>query len=170
MSITKRQADFLLFIVAILWGSSYVFAKLTVEAGMHSGLISACRDTMCIFAGRVILMLESFLGNAMADIIGYDSLTPQLVVSGVILLAANTMLKIGLRSLVVLKESYSKSQVAKLWHKFPIIGQTFTIRYPKKPKCSVSPDAWALFVLVGPTARQTAKQERLLPCSWLIFN
>lgn len=48
MSINKRQADLMLFIVAILWGSSYVFAKLTVEAGMHSGLINACRgDHVC---------------------------------------------------------------------------------------------------------------------------
>ena len=44
----------MLFIVAILWGSSYVFAKLTVEAGMHSGLINACRGTMCVLAGGLI--------------------------------------------------------------------------------------------------------------------
>ena len=44
----------MLFIVAILWGSSYVFAKLTVEAGMHSGLINACRGTMCALAGGLI--------------------------------------------------------------------------------------------------------------------
>ena len=54
MSISKRQADLMLFIVAILWGSSYVFAKLTVEAGMHSGLINACRGTMCVAAGSLI--------------------------------------------------------------------------------------------------------------------
>lgn len=54
MSINKRQADLMLFIVAILWGSSYVFAKLTVEAGMHSGLINACRGTMCVLAGGLI--------------------------------------------------------------------------------------------------------------------
>lgn len=54
MSINKRQANLMLFIVAILWGSSYVFAKLTVEAGMHSGLINACRGTMCALAGGLI--------------------------------------------------------------------------------------------------------------------
>lgn len=44
----------MLLLVAILWGSSYVFAKLTVEAGMHSGLINACRGTMCVVAGYLI--------------------------------------------------------------------------------------------------------------------
>lgn len=44
----------MLLLVAILWGSSYVCAKLTVEAGMHSGLINACRGTMCVIAGYLI--------------------------------------------------------------------------------------------------------------------
>ena len=58
MSISKRQANLMLFVVAILWGSSYVFAKLTVEAGMHSGLINACRGTMCVAAGSLIFFKE----------------------------------------------------------------------------------------------------------------
>lgn len=44
----------MLLLVAILWGSSYVFAKLTVQAGMHSGVINACRGTMCVIAGYLI--------------------------------------------------------------------------------------------------------------------
>lgn len=51
MPITKKRANLMLLMVAILWGSSYVFAKLTLEAGMHSGLINACRGTMCVVAG-----------------------------------------------------------------------------------------------------------------------
>lgn len=132
----------MLFIVAILWGSSYVFAKLTVEAGMHSGLINACRGTMCVLAGGLIffkkirhmtwvdfrlglvigtinflgyylqtdattagliLMLESFFASVMSVIMGYDPLTPQLVIGGVILLVANAIMEVDLRSLVVLK-------------------------------------------------------------------
>ena len=44
----------MLLLVAILWGSSYVFAKLTIQAGMHSGVINACRGTMCVIAGYLI--------------------------------------------------------------------------------------------------------------------
>lgn len=44
----------MLLLVAILWGSSYVFAKLTIQAGMHSGVINACRGTMCVIAGYII--------------------------------------------------------------------------------------------------------------------
>jgi drug/metabolite transporter (DMT)-like permease len=54
MSINKKQANLMLLAVAILWGSSYVFAKLTVQAGMHSGLINACRGTMCVIAGYLL--------------------------------------------------------------------------------------------------------------------
>lgn len=54
MSITKHRANLMLLMVAILWGSSYIFAKLTIEAGMHSGLINACRGTMCVVAGYLI--------------------------------------------------------------------------------------------------------------------
>ena len=44
----------MLLLVAILWGSSYVFDKLTIQAGMHSGVINACRGTMCVIAGYII--------------------------------------------------------------------------------------------------------------------
>lgn len=44
----------MLLLVAMLWGSSYIFAKLTVAAGMHSGLINACRGTMCVLAGYLL--------------------------------------------------------------------------------------------------------------------
>lgn len=44
----------MLLTVAIIWGSSYVFAKMAVQAGMHSGVINACRGTMCVIGGYVI--------------------------------------------------------------------------------------------------------------------
>lgn len=54
MKISKRKANLMLLLVAIIWGSSYVFAKLTVQAGMHSGVINACRGTMCVVGGYLI--------------------------------------------------------------------------------------------------------------------
>jgi hypothetical protein len=39
----------------------------------------------------------------MSVIMGYDPLTPQLVIGGVILLVANAIMEVDLRSLVVLK-------------------------------------------------------------------
>jgi drug/metabolite transporter (DMT)-like permease len=51
----------------------------------------------------LILMLESFFASVMSVIMGYDPLTPQLVIGGVILLVANAIMEVDLRSLVVLK-------------------------------------------------------------------
>lgn len=35
-------------------GSSYVFAKQVVDAGMRSGLINGCRGTFCVAAGYLL--------------------------------------------------------------------------------------------------------------------
>lgn len=51
----------------------------------------------------LILMLESFFGSVMSVLMGYDPLTPQLVIGGIILLIANAIMEVDLRSLVVLK-------------------------------------------------------------------
>ncbi|MDO4902736.1 MAG: DMT family transporter [Limosilactobacillus sp.] len=57
----------MLLLVAILWGSSYVFAKLTIEAGMHSGLINACRGTMAVVAG-IIIFFKDFKKMTWTDV------------------------------------------------------------------------------------------------------
>lgn len=54
MKISQSRANIMLVIVAILWGSSYVFAKQVVDAGMQSGLINGCRGTFCIAAGYLL--------------------------------------------------------------------------------------------------------------------
>lgn len=58
MKINKRQATLLLFLSTILWGSSYIFLKLATNAGMHSGLINACRGTICALVGYLIFFRQ----------------------------------------------------------------------------------------------------------------
>lgn len=54
MQISQSRANLMLVLVAILWGSSYVFAKQVVDAGMQSGLINGCRGTFCVAAGYLL--------------------------------------------------------------------------------------------------------------------
>lgn len=58
MEINKRQATLLLFFSTILWGSSYIFLKLATNAGMHSGLINACRGTICALIGYLLFFKQ----------------------------------------------------------------------------------------------------------------
>lgn len=54
MKLSKSTANLLLVFVTILWGSTYVFNKMVVNAGMQSGTINAVRGLMCV-AGGIIL-------------------------------------------------------------------------------------------------------------------
>lgn len=54
MKITKRRANLMLLAVAILWGSSYVFAKEVVNSGMHSGLINGMRGLLGASAAAIV--------------------------------------------------------------------------------------------------------------------
>ena len=44
---SKRKANLLLLTVAILWGASYIFVRMAINAGMQSGMINAVRGSMC---------------------------------------------------------------------------------------------------------------------------
>ncbi|KRN58382.1 DMT family transporter [Limosilactobacillus secaliphilus] len=54
MKITKGRANLMLLAVAILWGSSYVFAKEVVNSGMHSGLINGMRGLLGASAAAIV--------------------------------------------------------------------------------------------------------------------
>lgn len=54
MKLSKTVANLLLVFVTILWGSTYIFNKMVVNAGMQSGTINAVRGAMCV-AGGIIL-------------------------------------------------------------------------------------------------------------------
>ncbi len=43
MKLSKTAANLLLVFVTILWGSTYIFNKMVVNAGMQSGTINAVR-------------------------------------------------------------------------------------------------------------------------------
>lgn len=58
MKISKRRANVMLLVVAILWGSSYVLAKLTINAGMESGIINAVRGSLTAIAGLILFNKE----------------------------------------------------------------------------------------------------------------
>lgn len=45
---SKRKANCWLLVVAIIWGFSYIFVKIALNAGMHSGMINAARGTICV--------------------------------------------------------------------------------------------------------------------------
>lgn len=45
---SKRKTNLLLLTVAILWGASYIFVRMAINAGMQSGMINAVRgDDVC---------------------------------------------------------------------------------------------------------------------------
>lgn len=54
MRLSKTAANLLLIFVTILWGSTYIFNKMVVNAGMQSGTINAVRGAMCVTAGVLL--------------------------------------------------------------------------------------------------------------------
>ncbi|MCI1974418.1 MAG: DMT family transporter [Limosilactobacillus sp.] len=54
MKLSKSTANLLLVFVTILWGSTYIFNKMVVDAGMQSGTINAVRGAMCVLGGLVL--------------------------------------------------------------------------------------------------------------------
>ena len=51
---SKRKANLLLLTVAILWGASYIFVRMAINAGMQSGMINAVRGTMCVVGCLIV--------------------------------------------------------------------------------------------------------------------
>lgn len=45
---TKKKANWWLLTVAVIWGFSYIFVKMALNAGMHSGMLNAGRGTICV--------------------------------------------------------------------------------------------------------------------------
>lgn len=54
MKLSKPLANLTLLFVTILWGSTYIFNKMVVNAGMQSGTINAVRGTMCVLGGVIL--------------------------------------------------------------------------------------------------------------------
>ena len=54
MKLYKTAANLLLVFVTILWGSTYIFNKVVVNAGMQSGTINAVRGAMCVVGGIIL--------------------------------------------------------------------------------------------------------------------
>lgn len=54
MKLSKPLANLTLLFVTVLWGSTYIFNKMVVNAGMQSGTINAVRGAMCVLGGIVL--------------------------------------------------------------------------------------------------------------------
>lgn len=54
MKLSKPLANLTLFFVTVLWGSTYIFNKMVVNAGMQSGTINAVRGAMCVLGGIIL--------------------------------------------------------------------------------------------------------------------
>ncbi|WP_367341246.1 DMT family transporter [Limosilactobacillus sp.] len=54
MKLSKTFANLTLLFVTVLWGSTYIFNKMVVNAGMQSGTINAVRGAMCVLGGVVL--------------------------------------------------------------------------------------------------------------------
>lgn len=54
MKLSKPLANLVLLFVTVLWGSTYIFNKMVVTAGMHSGTINAVRGVMCVLGGALL--------------------------------------------------------------------------------------------------------------------
>lgn len=51
---SKRKANLLLLTVSILWGASYIFVRMAINAGMQSGMINAVRGSMCVVGCLIV--------------------------------------------------------------------------------------------------------------------
>lgn len=56
MKLTKLQANLILLLTAIIWGSSYILIKVALEGNMPSGMINTLRGT--IFAGLIYIFFR----------------------------------------------------------------------------------------------------------------
>ena len=63
---SKRKANLLLLTVAILWGASYIFVRMAINAGMQSGMINAVRGSMCV-VGCLIVFNKSIRQMTLFD-------------------------------------------------------------------------------------------------------
>lgn len=54
MKLSRQRANLTLFIVTAMWGSSYIFNKMVVQAGMQPATINAVRGLMCLLTGLLI--------------------------------------------------------------------------------------------------------------------
>ncbi|KRL27990.1 DMT superfamily drug metabolite transporter [Limosilactobacillus frumenti DSM 13145] len=54
MKLSRQGANLTLFIVTAMWGSSYIFNKMVVQAGMQPATINAVRGVMCLLTGLLI--------------------------------------------------------------------------------------------------------------------
>lgn len=45
---SKKKANLWLLVVAVIWGFSYIFVKMALNAGMHSGMLNAGRGTIYV--------------------------------------------------------------------------------------------------------------------------
>ena len=54
MKLSKSTANLFLVFVTVLWGSTYIFNKMVVNAGMQSGTINAVRGAMCVIGGIIL--------------------------------------------------------------------------------------------------------------------
>ena len=54
MKLSRRGANLTLLLVTAMWGSSYLFNKMVVQAGMHPATINAIRGVMCLLTGIIL--------------------------------------------------------------------------------------------------------------------
>ena len=98
MKLSKTAANLLLVFVTILWGSTYIFNKMVVNAGMQSGTINAVRGAMCV-AGGIILFHRQLKQATRFDIkVG--------LIVGLINFCGYYLRTLGLRSTTPAKSSF----------------------------------------------------------------
>lgn len=51
---SKRKANLFLLAVAIIWGASYIFVQMAIDAGMKSGMINAARGSICVVGCLIV--------------------------------------------------------------------------------------------------------------------
>lgn len=54
MKLSRQAANLTLFVVTAMWGSTYLFNKLVVQAGMQPATINAVRGLMCLLTGLIV--------------------------------------------------------------------------------------------------------------------
>lgn len=127
MKLSKTAANLLLVFVTILWGSTYIFNKMVVNAGMQSGTINAVRGAMCV-AGGIILFHRQLKQATRFDIkVG--------LIVGLINFCGYYLRTLGLRSTTPAKSSFITVTYVILtpiilwifWHERPQLKIIFAI-------------------------------------------